>query len=291
MKIENSNKKDFVNKIAKTPLNKLRQNTKPSSQTETYNDRSSGTERDNSDEYFLKARCKANEVYRELDELYKEYHQSLEYKRQWVDLIRRCFTAEGNGILYSIQQLGGCCFEGNLFHTETDRCRMARYWGNGILEQMEKINSNIFPQTTDIEGIISPEKKGTNKVILMNYLDTIHEGVILLKQELKSKPDALNQFYEKLWQETRFHLAALRDILAVGDENLCEQVKQWFEKTCSFLHQCGIEIVFYKDVSDKERENWFTVKSETQNIPAVIRTKSEVDEYIYFYGSWFQTEE
>lgn len=291
MKYENDNKKDFVNKVAKSTLNMIRPNIKQPSQTETYNNRTSGTETDHLDEYFLNARCKANDICRELDELYKECHQSLEYKRQSVDLIRRCFTAEGNGILYSIQQLGGCCFDGNLFHTEADRCRMTRYWGNGILEQMEKINHNIFPQTTDTEGIITPEKKGTNKVILMNYLNAIHEGVNLLKQELKSKPDALNQFYEELWQKTKFHLAALGEILNNGDENLCEQVKQWFEKTCSLLHQCGVEIIFYEDVSDEDRERWFTVKSETQNIPAVIRTKSEVDEYIYFYGSWFQTEE
>ena len=245
----------------------------------------------NMEKFFTQARVKSNEIYVDLEELYRACRQFAESKRDYTALVRKCFTAEGNGVLYSVQQLGGCCFEGNLFRGEEDRCEMIRYFAGNILEQADRINAGSQERPQGAEGFAALEKKGTNKTVLMNYLNGIHEGVSLLKEELLSRPDASAQFYERLWNITGMHLADLKELLTVGDEDLREQVKGWFERMCALLHRCKIEVIFYENASDEERKRWFRVKEEIQNIPAVVRTKCEIDEYIYFYGSWFKTEE
>ena len=242
------------------------------------------------EKFFPLARSKANEIYADLDEIYRTCRQFTEYKKNYAALIKKCFTDEGNGILYSVQQLGGCCSEGNLYRGEEDRCEMIRYFAGNILVQVGKINESRL-EKQDAEGLITPEKKGTSKTVLMNYLNAIHEGVHLLKEELLSNQDAASRFHERLWNNTGMHLADLKELLSAGDDNLCEEMKRWYGRMCLLLHRCSIEIIFYGDASDEERKKWFVVKEEIQNIPAVIRTKSEIDEYIYFYGSWFEAEE
>lgn len=282
--------KPNINNGVRGSLNSLLFNRNPSSAPEMPEDRSSGAASDNLDKYFLQARCKSNEIYKELDELYQECRLSSEYKSQYAGQIRKCFTAEGNGILYCIQQLGACCFEGNLFQDEKGRCEMIRYHADCILKQTDRINENSRSlQCTD--SLKTPEKKGTNKTVLMNYLNAIHEAVSLIKDELNGRQDPVARFYERLWQETGRYLAALRDVLSGGDEGLREQMRLWYDGMCSILRRCGIDVKFYANASDEQRERWFTVKSEMQNIPAVVRTKCEIDEYIYFYGSWFNAEE
>ena len=225
------------------------------------------------------------------DELHKKIFLSINRDRRLLEQLQKCFTAEGSGIFYLLQQLGVCCFNMNDFWEE-DRENRRRY----LLEQLERTSAAVsaafaaYSEDDGTEwenGLLRPDKKGQNSKIITEYIDILSRSV---EEELKGIGQQRVQkrkldFYCRLWYGTELLLkeAASED----GRKKTMEETTGWYRRMKRLLEEFGVKILFYEEADAAQRMEYFNTEYDGEHMPAVFSVQSRGNEtFAPLYGTY-----
>lgn len=230
------------------------------------------------------------------DELHKKIFLSINRDRRLLEHLQKCFTAEGGGIFYLLQQLGVCCFNMNDFREE-DRENRRRY----LLEQLARTSAAVqaaFAAYSEDDGtewenvLLRPDKKGQNSKIITEYIDILLRSA---EEELKGIGQQTVQkrkldFYCRLWYGTELLLkeAASEE----GRKKTMEETAGWYRRMKRLLEEYGVKILFYGEADAAQRMEYFNTEYDGEHMPAVISAQTCGNEtFAPLYGTYHLDQE